>query len=146
MDIFTKEKRSWVMSRVKSRDTKPELLVRKAIRKMGIHFQTCSDHLPGKPDIVLGQRKKLIFIHGCFWHHHKGCSKSTFPQTNSQWWKLKILKNVKRDRQAIRDLSKQAWQTLVLWECCLKDREKLNQSLRIFLTNKTDTRHQEHFN
>jgi DNA mismatch endonuclease (patch repair protein) len=146
MDIFTKEKRSWVMSRVKNRDTKPELLVRTTIREMGIHFRTSPKNLPGKPDIVLGPQKKAIFVHGCFWHHHNGCGKATLPKNNARWWQEKISQNEKRDRRVNRMLLKQGWRTLVLWECRLRDPAKLSQVIRHFIAQKRITPYHARFN
>lgn len=117
MDTLTKEKRSWNMSRIKSKDTKPEMLVRSALHCAGYRFRLHVKELPGKPDIVLPKYKTVIFVHGCFWHRHKGCSDATMPSTNQDFWKEKFRQNVKRDKCEQAELKKRGWKVLVVWEC-----------------------------
>lgn len=117
MDIYSPEKRSQVMASVKSKDTRPELIVRKLLFSMGYRYRINYSQLPGKPDIVLPKHRLAIFVHGCFWHHHRGCSKSKYPVTNHLFWVQKIRTNVKRDRRNIAKLKGLGWKVMVIWEC-----------------------------
>lgn len=118
-DKFSKEKRSQIMSRIKGKDTKPELLIRSLIHQSGYRYSLHKKDLPGNPDIVFTKRKKVIFIHGCFWHGHKNCRRGSRPATNKKFWDEKISKNITRDKRNYRKLAKLGWQKLVLWECQL---------------------------
>ena len=120
MDRLTPERRSWLMSRVKSRDTTPELTIRSMLHKDGYRFRLHRTDLPGKPDIVFGPRKKAIFVHGCFWHGHR-CRKGRLPKSNDAFWRAKIVANKKRDRKHLRSLAALGWKILVVWQCELKD-------------------------
>ena len=117
MDTLTKEKRSWNMSRIKSKDTAPEMQVRSALHHAGYRFRLHVKDLPGKPDIVLPKYKTVIFVHGCFWHRHKGCSNATMPSTNQEFWKEKFKRNVDRDKREQAELKKLGWNVIVVWEC-----------------------------
>lgn len=108
------------MSRVKSKNTKPEILVRKALHKKGYRFRLHKKNLAGSPDLVLAKYETVIFIHGCFWHQHPGCKKSTYPKQNAEFWKTKLDKNVERDARARKELENQGWKVIVIWECSLK--------------------------
>ena len=132
-DVFSIEKRSWIMSRVKGRDTKPEVLVRSFVHRMGYRFRVHRRELPGNPDIVLARHKKVIFVHGCFWHGHKGCSRSRRPTTNEKFWNNKLNGNIKRDRLNCRELRQMDWKVLVVWECETKASELLLEKLERFL-------------
>ncbi len=132
-DSFSPRKRSWIMSRVASRDTSPELLVRSLVHGMGYRFRLHRNDLPGCPDIVFPSRGKIIFVHGCFWHGHSCSRGSRIPKTNSEYWKRKIEKNIARDRQNLETLASMGWNCLVVWECELKDREKLTSTIGDFL-------------
>src|ERR1044071_7234098 len=105
------------MSKVRSFDTRPELVVRRNLHSLGFRFRLHSKNLPGRPDIVLPRHRSIILIHGCFWHHHSECGKSKLPTSNAQFWKNKILKNVKRDERNILELRGLGWRVLVIWEC-----------------------------
>ena len=120
MDRLTPNRRSWLMSRVKGRDTTPELAVRRLLHALGYRYRLHVKTLPGKPDIVFGPRQKVIFIHGCFWHGHK-CRKGRLPKSNTAFWTEKIVRNKARDRQHIKSLKAAGWQVLVIWQCQLKD-------------------------
>ena len=109
------------MSRIKSKDTAPEMRVRSALHRAGYRFRLHVKYLPGKPDIVLPKYKTVIFVHGCFWHRHKGCSNATMPSTNQEFWKEKFKRNVERDKCEQAELKKLGWKTIVVWEC------KINQ-------------------
>jgi len=125
MDILTKEKRSWNMSRIKGKDTKPELLVRSLLHKMGYRFRLHRKDLPGKPDIVLPKHRTVIFVHGCFWHRHKGCKYSYNPKSRIEFWKNKFKENIKRDKKKQAELKNDGWRIMIIWECELLDPEKL---------------------
>jgi len=118
-DIYSKEKRSEVMSRVRSSDTKPERAVRSALHRLGYRFRLHRSDLPGKPDIVLPRLKTVIFVHGCFWHQH-GCKKSKPPQQNATFWQKKLLSNVARDQAVAVRLEESGWKVVVVWECQFK--------------------------
>lgn len=116
-DNISKERRSFIMSRVRSRDTKPEKIVRSILFSQGFRFRLCQKNLPGKPDIVLKKYKTVIFIHGCFWHGHENCKKSGLPQSNADFWKNKIERNKQRFNEVAGQLRAQGWKVVVIWEC-----------------------------
>lgn len=118
-DCFSPEKRSWVMRQIRGRDTKAEVLLRSLIHRSGYRFRLHRADLPGKPDIVLPGHRVLIYVHGCFWHGH-GCRKGRRPKSNSDYWNLKIDRNIARDQKHIRDANLQGWRPLVVWECELR--------------------------
>lgn len=130
-DRLSPERRSWNMSRVRSKDTSPERVVRSTLHKMGYRFRLNASNLPGKPDIVLKKYRTAVFIHGCFWHHHKNCHKASTPSTNAQFWEHKLASNVRRDKRIRRILRKDGWHVLTVWECQItKDWESLQTKLR----------------
>ena len=131
-DIFTPEKRSWIMSRVKNRDTSPEKLVRSLLHGLGFRFRLHHKKLPGHPDIALPKHQKVIFVHGCFWHGHE-CPRGKRPSSNKDFWNEKIGKNRRRDRQALTDLKEGGWNTLVVWQCETRDAESLSDRLQTFM-------------
>ena len=132
MDRLTPEHRSWLMSRVKGRDTTPERIVRNMIHRLGYRFRLHRKDLPGKPDIVFGPRKKIVFVHGCFWHGHR-CGKGRLPKSNDVFWRTKIVTNRKRDRKHLRTLGALGWKVLVIWQCELKDPLAVRQRIVDFL-------------
>lgn len=134
-DVFSKEKRSWIMSRVNGRDTKPELLVRSLIHRMGYRFRIHRRDLPGNPDIVLPKYEKVIFVHGCFWHGHKGCARSKRPTTNKIYWDNRLDNNIARDKRSLRAIRRLKWKVLVIWECEIKKPELLLIKLERFLND-----------
>jgi DNA mismatch endonuclease (patch repair protein) len=134
-DVFTKEKRSWLMSRVKGRDTKPEILVRSFVHRMGFRFRIHGRDLPGNPDIVLPRHGKVIFVHGCFWHGHKLCLRSKRPTTHKGFWNRKLDQNIERDERFRRMLRRLGWKVLVVWECETRKQEKILRKLERFLRN-----------
>ena len=106
------------MSRIRGKDTKPELLVRRLVHRMGYRFRLHRPDLPGKPDLVFAGRRKVIFVHGCFWHRHSECSKGrSFPSSSQEFWRSKLDGNVTRDRLSVRALEELGWRALVIWEC-----------------------------
>jgi len=133
MDVFSREKRSQIMSRVSGKDTKPELIVRSQLHKLGYRFRLHRKDLPGKPDITLPRHKKVIFVHGCFWHGHTDCRRSKRPAINKKFWDEKLDKNIKRDAENIKKLQKLGWKVLVIWTCEVHDINKLKKHLLLFL-------------
>jgi len=117
MDILSKEKRSWNMSRILSKNTKPEMIVRSLLHRMGYRFRLHVKNLPGKPDIVLPKYKIAIFVHGCFWHRHPGCKYAYTPKSRVDFWSKKFSDNVERFKNVNRELIKLKWSILVIWEC-----------------------------
>ncbi|MBC2606975.1 DNA mismatch endonuclease Vsr [Pelagicoccus albus] len=127
-DRISKERRSWVMSRVRGKHTKPERLVRSLLHRLGYRFTVNgpkNKNLPGKPDIVLPARKCVIFVHGCFWHRHQNCRIATTPKSNVAYWQEKFERNVERDRTAQSVLAESGWRVIVIWECELKQLDKV---------------------
>lgn len=133
VDHLSSTERSRNMARVKSSDTKPELLVRSLIHQMGFRFSLHRKDLPGRPDIVLTRLRKIVFVNGCFWHGHAGCRRGARPSTNRAFWDKKINSNTVRDAQNLRLLSEQGWQPLVVWECQTRDISSLRKQLCLFL-------------
>lgn len=119
-DVHTPEKRSYNMSRIRSKDTKPEEVVRKYLFSHGFRYRKNDNRLPGKPDIVLPKYKTVIFVNGCFWHKHEGCRYFVWPKNNAEFWREKIERNVTRDTQVYQLLENEGWRILVVWECELK--------------------------
>ena len=124
-DVFSKEKRSQVMSAIRSKDTAPELQLRKALHAKGYRYSLHSKHLPGTPDLVFRKFQAVLFVNGCFWHGHN-CSMFKFPSTNQEFWKNKILTNQERDSKVHALLTKSGWRILTVWECSLRGKSKLN--------------------
>lgn len=120
MDRLRPARRSWLMSRIKGRDTTPELIVRRMLHAEGYRFRLHRKDLPGKPDIVFPSRKKIVFVHGCFWHGHR-CNKGRLPKSNEGFWKAKVDANRTRDRRHIKDLAAAGWKSLVIWQCELRE-------------------------
>jgi DNA mismatch endonuclease (patch repair protein) len=134
MDIVPPERRSEIMSRIRGKNTTPELIVRKLVYSMGYRYRLHYAKLPGKPDLVFPGRKKVIFVHGCFWHGHEGCKKATIPKTRVEYWKPKLEENKKRDREKQIELEDMGWDFLTIWQCELKDIEGLKKKIQSFLT------------
>lgn len=123
-DVHDKATRSYNMSRIKGKDTKPEMLVRKFLFSKGFRYRLHDKKLPGKPDIVLRKYKTVIFVHGCFWHGHKGCKYFVVPKTRTEWWMDKIGKNVENDKANKSKLKKTGWKVIEIWQCQLKTLQK----------------------
>lgn len=119
-DVHDKETRSFNMSRISGKDTKPEMLVRKFLHAYGFRYRLHVKDLPGKPDIVLPKYKTVIFVHGCFWHAHEGCKYFKLPKTRLELWKEKLYANKERDERNVNDLKNMSWKVIVIWECELK--------------------------
>lgn len=132
-DVHSKETRSYNMSRIRSKDTKPEMLVRRFLYKNGFRYRLHVKDLPGKPDIVLPKYKTVIFVHGCFWHGHEGCKYYVVPKTRTEWWLKKVAANKTKDSAAEEILELTRWDVICIWECELKKQfidQKLSQLLR----------------
>ena len=125
VDVFSKEKRSQLMSAIRSKDTSPELQIRKALHAKGYRYSLHSKNLPGTPDLVFRKFNAVLFVNGCFWHGHD-CSLFKLPSTNQEFWKNKILTNQKRDSKARALLTEDGWRILTVWECSLRGKAKLN--------------------
>jgi DNA mismatch endonuclease, patch repair protein len=136
-DIHSKSFRSYNMRCVKSKNTKPEILVRKFLFSKALRFRLHSKKLPGHPDIVLAKYKTAIFVNGCFWHGHKGCKRAKIPLTRSDWWRDKINKNKKNDKKAINLLKASGWNVIIIWTCELKEINLYNilESIKSNITN-----------
>lgn len=124
MDIWDKEKRSQVMSRIRSKNTRPEMILRKALFARAFRYRVNDKRLPGTPDIVLPKYRTVIFVHGCFWHGHEGCKYATTPKTNTDFWVEKIAKNRERDKTHTEQLVALGWNVLTVWECDIRHNYK----------------------
>jgi len=124
-DHLNSEKRSWNMSRIKSKDTSPELKVRKYLYSKGIRYRLHRKDLPGKPDIAINRIKTAIFIHGCFWHRHESCKKANIPKTRTKYWLSKLNNNKERDIINLKSLSEIHWNPVIIWECRINQLDKL---------------------
>ncbi len=135
-DIFPSQKRSWIMSRVREKNTAPELKVRSLIQRLGFRFRLHRRNLPGKPDLVFPSRKKIIFVHGCFWHGHDCARGRRLPKTNQEYWVEKIRRNTERDANHQSDLEALGWDVLVIWECEIRALEMISRKICLFLQDK----------
>ena len=131
MDRLSRGHRSWNMSRIKSRDTSPELKVRSVLHSSGYRFRLHRKDLPGKPDIVLPKYRTVIFVHGCFWHRHLDCKYAYTPKSNIEFWEKKFTANIQRDLRSKKLLQEQGWTVIVVWECQVNNQEILGS----YLTN-----------
>lgn len=127
-DVHNKKTRSYNMSQIRSKDTKPELIVRKFLFRQGYRFRLHQKKLPGKPDLVLHKYKTVIFVNGCFWHGHEGCKYFVIPKTRTEWWRNKILRNKELDSSNILMLKKSGWNVITIFECELK-KDKIEKTL-----------------
>jgi DNA mismatch endonuclease (patch repair protein) len=133
---LSKEQRSKNMAGVKGRDTAPELLARRVLHGMGYRFRIHVAGLPGRPDIVLPRHRKIVQVHGCFWHGHQGCPRSKRPATNREFWDSKLSANVRRDQRNLRKLRNLGWNVMIVWECRTKNLQSLEARLRRFMERK----------
>ena len=124
MDVHNKETRSYNMSRIKGRKTKPEEIIAKYLFSQGFRYRRNVKKLPGTPDIVLKKYKTVIFVNGCFWHMHEGCKYFVWPKDNSEFWKNKLLANKERDEKEKKGIEELGWKVIVVWECQLKKAER----------------------
>lgn len=133
MDRLTTERRSWLMSRVKGKNTKPELVVRRLVFGMGYRYRLHAKNLPGRPDLIFPGRKKAIFVNGCFWHGHADCRYGRLPKSRVEYWQAKIEQNQTRDLKNTALLEADGWQVLTVWQCELKNIEILANRLNEFI-------------
>ena len=133
VDNLTTEQRKRNMTAIKSRHTKPEIIVRSIVHRLGFRFRLHDAKLPGKPDIVLPRHKKIILVHGCFWHMHNCKRGNVTPKTNVDYWQNKRFRNVARDKENLETYKAESWQTFTIWECEMKDKIKLENKIKAFL-------------
>lgn len=135
LDPLTVRERSERMSRIRSKDTKPEMLVRRIVHGLGYRYRLHASDLPGRPDLVFRPRRKVIFVHGCFWHRHEGCSRNRIPKSpeRQEFWRAKLDGNARRDRLNQAALREKGWDVLVIWECETKDVDRLVKEVTAFL-------------
>jgi DNA mismatch endonuclease, patch repair protein len=136
MDVLTPEQRQRCMASITGKNTKPELIVRKLLFSMGYRYRLHYSNLPGKPDLVFQGKRKVILIHGCFWHRHDCKKGNSMPNNNSEFWKKKLSDNASRDNRNICELNKLGWEVLVIWECQIKDLQSLAVNLHSYLQAK----------
>lgn len=129
MDLYTPEKRSQIMSRITGKNTRPEMIVRSLLHRLGFRFRLHQRKLPGRPDIVLPKHRAVIFVHGCFWHRHQDCNDATIPKTNTEFWLAKLNGNAERDRLASEALKADGWRVLYVWECETRNIRELAERL-----------------
>jgi DNA mismatch endonuclease (patch repair protein) len=135
MDVFPPAVRSEIMRRVRSKNTKPEVIVRQLVASMGYKYRLHAKHLPGHPDLAFTQLHKVIFVHGCFWHGHS-CVAADLPASNKQYWEAKRMRNMARDRRVRRQLSRRGWKSLVVWECQTRKPNAQTRILQFLVDNK----------
>jgi DNA mismatch endonuclease (patch repair protein) len=135
-DVLTPEQRRRNMAAIKGKNTKPEMIVRQLVHGLGYRYRLYPKDLPGKPDLVFPRHRKIIEIYGCYWHMHDCPYGRVVPKTNTKFWQAKRLSTVTRDKKNIKELINQGWEVLVLWECEIKDKDKLQECIELFLTIK----------
>ncbi len=133
MDTIPPSERSEIMSRVRSKNSRPEMLVRRLVFSEGYRYRLHERKLPGCPDLVFRGRGKIIFVHGCFWHRHEKCALARMPKSRLDFWEPKLTANKERDAHNTKLLAKEGWKVLTIWECQLKDTERLKRTIRGFL-------------
>jgi DNA mismatch endonuclease, patch repair protein len=133
VDTLSPERRSANMRRIRSKNTKPEVALRRLIYRLGYRFRLHRKDLPGKPDLVFSSRRKVIFVHGCFWHQHPGCRDGRVPGTRTDYWEKKFYRNQERDAENLARLQQAGWSVLTVWECSLQNKKSLVRRLHRFL-------------
>lgn len=133
MDIKSKEERSLNMSKIRSKDTKPEVFLRKKLFALGYRYRLYRKDLPGKPDLYLPKYRTVIFVHGCFWHRHEGCHLAYIPKTNTEFWEKKFSSNVERDQRQYKELEQRKLRILIVWECTIRKMKKDSESCQEIL-------------
>ncbi len=134
-DIYSKERRSWVMARIRGRNTEPEMMIRSMVFRMGFRFRLHDKRLPGCPDIVLPRYKCVIFVNGCFWHGHKHCTRASLPSTHRRFWEKKIFSNAENDRKNRMKLARLGWKHCTVWQCELRKLDVVMRRMGKFLTD-----------
>ena len=140
MDTLTREQRSERMARVRGRDTKPELAVRKRLHALGYRYRLHDRKLPGSPDLVFASRRKALFVHGCFWHMHEGCALARMPKSRLEFWRPKLEGNRARDAVKLEQLRALGWDVMVVWECELRELDALVARVEAFLNENKGTK------
>jgi DNA mismatch endonuclease (patch repair protein) len=135
MDVHTREQRRANMSAIRGRDTKPEMVVRRLVHSMGFRYSLHSSKLPGRPDLVFTKRRRIILVHGCYWHMHACRFGQVVPKTNAVFWRKKRLGNVERDRLVLKSLRQMGFRVLVVWECQTRDTDRIAGKLGTFMTS-----------
>lgn len=141
MDNKTKAERSLNMSRIRAKDTKPELTIRRLLFADGFRYRIHVKTLPGTPDLVLPKYRAVIFVHGCFWHGHDGCKYAKLPETHGEFWRDKISKNKERDQRVRQELVSSGWRVLTIWTCSIKNQAKVKETytqVKNWILNKAD--------
>jgi len=136
VDVLTPQQRSFNMSRIRNRNTRPEMIVRSIVHRLGYRYRLHKKDLPGKPDVVLVRHRKIIDVHGCFFHMHTCKYGRVVPVTNAEFWKTKRLSNFERDRRNLRTLKREGWRVMTVWECETKDSKRLAKRLEKFLESR----------
>lgn len=136
-DVYTKAKRSEIMARIKGRNTLPEYTVSRLLRKLKIKYNRNVKSIIGQPDFVVHSTKTVIFVHGCFWHNHTNCKRAKLPTTNRAFWTRKILGNKRRDSRIKRLLRKQEWRVITIWQCALRNENRVFKRLSRLLSSRT---------
>lgn len=129
-DFVSQEERSKIMSAIKSKDTKPERLVRERLFADGFRYRKNDKRYPGHPDIVLPKYKTVVFVNGCFWHQHPGCKDAHIPETRKEYWEPKLFRNVSRDKKNVNELQEMGWNVIIVWECELRTKDKREERLQ----------------
>ena len=129
VDRLSPERRSWLMSRVKGKSTKPEMVVRRLAHSLGMRFRLHRSELPGRPDLAFPRYRTAVFVNGCFWHRHAGCKKATSPKSKVEYWEAKFRANVERDLRNATELEQMGWRVLTVWECETRNLELLKEKL-----------------
>jgi len=137
MDRIAPERRSALMARIRSKDTAPEMAVRRVAHRLGYRFRLHCSNLPGRPDIVFPRKRKIVLVHGCFWHQHAGCRRARAPRSRLDYWGPKLARNTERDRRVALELQALGWRVYVIWECETADTEALGGKLHDFLLDTT---------
>ena len=143
VDVLTPQQRRFCMSRIRGKDTKPEMVVRSLVHRMGYRYRLHRRDLPGIPDMVFPRHKKIIFVHGCFWHMHRCRFGKVVPKTNAKFWQIKRKGNVDRDKRNIRKLRRMGWRVLVVWECHTRKPGRLAKKLGTFFEQPSFERFQK---
>ena len=133
MDIVDQETRSRMMGRIRGKDTKPEVAVRRVAHALGYRFRLHSRDIPGTPDLAFPGRRKVVFVHGCYWHRHEGCSFAYTPKSNTEFWTNKFDRNVARDAEVLTTLRQEGWDSLIIWECQTTNLQAIAESLSDYL-------------
>jgi DNA mismatch endonuclease, patch repair protein len=133
VDTLTRQRRSELMASVRTKHTGPQLKVRSIVHRLGLRFRLHRNDLPGRPDLVFPRLRAVVFVHGCFWHRHRGCPKSSIPATGTEFWRAKLARNVIRDTAVIRSLRRAGWRVLIVWECETRAQPRLAKKLSKFL-------------